>query len=84
MIPIHELLSRILWDKQFGAGKFEIGYYDRIENRIIRVPLHDTHMDKGDQFSFQLIAPDGEIHSVPFHRIKEVYKDEQLIWHREH
>ncbi|MBW1963074.1 MAG: DUF504 domain-containing protein, partial [Deltaproteobacteria bacterium] len=25
MIPVHELLNRIRWDKDFGKGSFEIG-----------------------------------------------------------
>jgi len=39
MLPIHELLNRIRWDKEFGRGDFRIGYYDSIEDRLIRVPL---------------------------------------------
>jgi hypothetical protein len=29
MTPIHDLLSRIRHDKEFGRGRFEIGYWDR-------------------------------------------------------
>jgi uncharacterized protein (UPF0248 family) len=25
---------------------------------------------------------EGRIHRVPFHRVREVYKDGQRIWHR--
>src|SRR5229473_995016 len=39
MIPIHELLNRIRWDPEFARGSFELGYYDRAENRVILVPL---------------------------------------------
>jgi uncharacterized protein (UPF0248 family) len=39
MIPIHELLSRIRWDPEFAKGDFQLGYYDRTEDRIISVPL---------------------------------------------
>ncbi len=34
MIPIHELLSRIRWDPEFAKGNFELGYYDRAEDRL--------------------------------------------------
>ena len=37
MIPIQELLNRIRWDPEFAKGNFELGYYDRTENRIILV-----------------------------------------------
>jgi len=84
LTPIHELLNRIRWDREFGQGKFVIGYYDRVEDRIIRVPLREIFFEPEDHFSFDLIDHDGELHSIPLHRIKEVYKDEVLIWHREH
>ncbi len=84
MIPIHELLNRIRWDKEFGKGNFEIGYLDRVEGDIIVVPFKEVYFKKADHFSFQVIDSEGETHSVPFHRIKEIYKDGELIWHREH
>ena len=84
MIPIHELLNRIRWDEEFGRGDFVTGYYDRIEDCIIRVPMREIVFEPSDHFFFELIDPDGELHSIPLHRIKEVYKDGELIWHREH
>jgi hypothetical protein len=42
MIPIHELLNRIRWDPEFAKGNFELGYYDRTEDRIIMVPLKEV------------------------------------------
>jgi len=84
MIPIHELLNRIHWDKEFGQGDFVIGYYDRVEDRIVRVPLREIFFEPDDHFSFDLLDHDGVLHSIPLHRIKEVYKDKELIWHREH
>jgi uncharacterized protein (UPF0248 family) len=84
LTPIHELLNRIRWDREFGQGNFVIGYYDRVEDRINRVPLREIFFEPDNHFSFDLIDHGGELHSIPLHRIKEVYKDEVLIWHREH
>ena len=84
MIPIQELLNRLRWDSAFATGDFVIGYYDRVEGKIIQVPLQQVHMTPGDHFSCQVTDLDGYAHDVPFHRIKEVRKDDQLIWHREH
>jgi len=84
MIPIHELLNRIHWDKEFGRGDFVIGYYDRVADRIVHIPLREIVFEPGDHFSFELLDHDGVLHSIPLHRIKEVYKDKELIWHREH
>jgi uncharacterized protein (UPF0248 family) len=83
MQPIHELLDRIRWDKDFGKGDFTIGYYDRVLDRIVTVPLRDLHFDPEDHFRFQVVGEEGEIHSVPYHRVKEVHKDGKPIWRRE-
>ncbi len=83
MIPIQELLNRIKWDKSFGVGSFEIAYYDRVEAGNIRISMKDIFFDEGDHFSFQCVDPEGEIHTIPLHRIREVFKDGKLIWHRE-
>ena len=83
MIPIHELLNRIRWDKAFGEADFEIGYYDRIEDCVIRVPMREIFFEPDDHFSFDLYDDEGELHSIPLHRIRQVFRNAQLIWHRE-
>ena len=82
MIPIHELLSRIRWDPEFAKGDFELGYYDRAENRIITVPLKGVTFPAESASTFQLLDQEGQVHRVPFHRVREVYKDAVRIWHR--
>jgi len=83
MQPIHELLSRIRWDREFGRSFFEIGYYDRVEEKIIRIPFEETIRQPGDNFSFQIIDREGEGHTIPLHRVREVYRDGVLIWQRQ-
>jgi len=39
MIPIHQSLNRIRWDHEFARGSFQLGFYDRAENRVILVRL---------------------------------------------
>ncbi len=82
MIPIHELLNRIRWDPEFAKGNFELGYHDRTENRIILVPLKQSSFPEESPSTFQLVDAEGEVHRVPFHRVREVHKDAQRIWHR--
>ncbi len=84
MIPIHELLNRICWDREFGKGIFEIGYYDRILRKIIRVPFQKILLKEGSHATFQLQDTNGELQTIPFHRVREVYKDGDLIWSRSH
>jgi uncharacterized protein (UPF0248 family) len=81
--PIQELFSRIRWDKEFAKGRFEISFYDRIKNEIDSVQLEAVQFMEGDRyFAFQFVDKDGEGHSVPFHRIREIRKDGKPIWQR--
>ncbi|MBI5556761.1 MAG: DUF504 domain-containing protein [Deltaproteobacteria bacterium] len=82
MIPIQDLLNRIIWDKEFGRGQFEVGYYDRVEDKIIKVPFEAIQLIPGDHFAFIISGPEAESCSIPFHRVRQVYKDGQLIWER--
>ena len=83
MITIRALLSRIRWDREYGRGEFTVGYYDRLAERIILVPLVQVRFDPDDRFSFQLTDEAGEPLSIPLHRVCEVYRNGELIWHRE-
>ena len=82
MITIEALLQRIRWDPQFGRGSFTIGYYDRVRQRIVTVPLEQIHPTPGNHFSFTAVEPDGTVHEVPFHRVREVHRDGVCIWQR--
>ena len=83
MQPVHELLNRIKWDPDFGQAEFVIGYHDRFEDGIIRVPLKDIVFDRDDHFDFELVDDMGVTHSIPLHRIREVFRNSELIWHRD-
>jgi len=83
MIPIHELLNRIHWDKDYGDAEFLIGYYDHVEHRIIRVPLKELYFDKEDHFDFELMDDEGEWQTIPLHRIRQVFRNGELVWERQ-
>ena len=82
MIPIHELLNRIRWDKEYGNAEFTIGYFDRVEDRIISVPFKEIYFDRQDHFNFSLIDEEGEFHTIPLHRIRQVFRNGDLVWQR--
>ena len=84
MQPIHELLNRIHWDAEFGKGEFELWFLDRVEAQLIKLPLDEITFIPGDHYFFHYLDEEGAEHSVPFHRIKAVYKNGEVIWHREH
>ncbi|HEX8011089.1 MAG TPA: DUF504 domain-containing protein [Casimicrobiaceae bacterium] len=82
MIPIQALLSRIRWDEAFGQARFEIDYYDRVEKKLVHVPLERVLLSDGQRFFLDVIAPDGAVHSVPLHRVRAVWRDGVMIWQR--
>jgi uncharacterized protein (UPF0248 family) len=82
MIPIHELLSRIRWDKEFGRGRFEIGYFDRYEKLVHRVALQEVAFPEDERHTFEVLDESGQARRIPFHRVREVVKDGHVIWRR--
>ena len=55
-----------------------------MEEKIIRLPFRNIVFAQGDHYFFHYMDENDIEHDVPFHRIKAVYKNGQLIWHREH
>lgn len=82
MIPIHELLARIRWDPAFASARFEIAYLDRKRKALVRLPLERIRMTE-DRFGFEALEEDGSVHSVPYHRVRAVWRDGELIWSRQ-
>lgn len=67
---------------EFAKGEFQLGYSDRAENRIILVPLKDVTFPRKARKHSRSPDLEGQVHRIPFHRVREVYKDSQRIWHR--
>lgn len=84
MIPVHELLNRIRWDPAFGRADFIIGYYDRINAKVVRVPFAQLAFPPDDHFRFVVLDEEGAVHNIPYHRVREVFRNGELIWYREH
>jgi uncharacterized protein (UPF0248 family) len=82
MIPIHELLARIRWDPVFGSAPFDLGCLDRTRKTLVRLPLERIRTSPEDHFGFEALEEDGSVHSVPFHRVRAVWRDGELIWSR--
>ena len=82
MQPIDKVLNRIRWDREFGTAVFEIGYYDRVAAIIVRRLLADLLFEPGNKESFLLMDPEGVYQRIPLHRVREVYRNGELIWQR--
>ncbi|WP_075791633.1 DUF504 domain-containing protein [Massilia putida] len=82
MVPIQDILHRIVWDPGFGGGSFVIGYRDRRRERIVRIPFERVVLGEGSRFSFDVVGRDGVARMIPYHRVREVLRDGEVIWRR--
>jgi uncharacterized protein (UPF0248 family) len=82
MIPIHQLLSRIRWDAQLATSRFVIGYWDRVAGKVLHADRREISWDADNPTFFYLLDEEGVAHSIPFHRVREVWRDGSLIWQR--
>jgi uncharacterized protein (UPF0248 family) len=80
MTPIQDLLNRIRWDANFACGQFELGYFDRVEDRVIVVPFQAVEFPPDDPRAFRVVDAEGRLHHVPFHRVREIFKNGRCIW----
>lgn len=84
MKTVQDILNRIRWDEQFSKNRFTIAYYDRLEDHLITVDYDQLYFSAEDHFCFYLIDAEGNTHSIPYHRVKAIYQNDELIWHRSH
>ena len=82
MKTAQEILNQIRWDDRLTADSFAIGYYDRVEDEIVRVAFKEIQFPDDHHFLFEVVDEEGDLHSIPYHRVKEIYQNGRLIWHR--
>lgn len=82
MQPVHKLLSRIRWDPRFRSSRFALGYYDRVTRRIVVVPFEAIRFPADAPGLFEIWDEEGNLHSIPFHRVRRVYRNGRIIWQR--
>lgn len=84
--PRDDTYSASLEQNPLGPGVrrrfFEIGYLDHVGQRIIRVSMRNITFERGDSFSFRLEDETGEVVTIPYHRIRQVYRNGTIIWER--
>lgn len=76
MLPIHQLLNKIKWDKGENPKDYSIFYCDRIENDLIKIPYTKI---KRLEDSF-MILNNIDDSNIPLHRIKKVTKNNEIVW----
>ena len=78
MQPIQNLLNKIKWDKRENPEQYIIFYFDRILNKLIKIPYTKIKRLEG---SFMALVNEEEP-NIPLHRIKKVIKNNVIVWER--
>ena len=79
MIPIKSLLNKIKWDKRENPEEYSIYYYDRISKKLIKINYIDIKRFEG---TFIIVERNNEEVNIPMHRIREVKKNNIVVWMR--
>ena len=79
MQPIKDLLNKIKWDKRENPGNYSIYYFDRISKKLIKIGYNEI---KGADGNFIVVEKNNEEAYIPMHRIKEVRKNNIIVWKR--
>lgn len=78
MQPIQDLLNKIKWDKREAPEQYSIFYFDRILNKLIKIPYTKIKKLEG---SFMVLGNIDET-NIPLHRIRKVTKNNVVVWER--
>lgn len=78
MKPIQDILNKIKWTGE-DAGKYTLGIYDRVKDAIFEIKMKD--IIALDKISMNIHQNNKEV-DIPFHRIRKVWKNNELVWER--
>ena len=68
--------------KSLPVGPFEIGYFDRREGTVHKVAFQEISFAAGERRVLEVLDESGQVRRIPFHGVREVYRDGRRIWHR--
>ena len=71
------ILNKIKWDKSENPDETFVFYFDRIANKLVKIPFNSI---KEIGKSFLTVEKDGEEVEIPIHRVREIKRNEKLIW----
>jgi len=79
MQSIKSLLNKIKWDKREKPELYSIHYLDRISKKLIELDYNEIKKING---TFIIIERNDEEVNIPTHRIREVRKENKVVWKR--
>ncbi len=79
MIPIHDLLNKIKWDKRENPGDYVLYYYDRVEKKLKPLKYKDILKIEG---GFLMVTLNNKETNIPLHRIRKVENKGKVVWER--
>jgi len=82
MQTIIELLHEIRWNPNLRPEEHTIGYYDRVVKVLMWVRFKEIDFERGDNFSFIVIDEGGRQRNIPFHRVRQVKRGDEVVWQR--
>ena len=74
-----EILNKIKWDSSEEPEKCFVFYLDRISGGLKKVEFRKIKNIEGNFFE---IEENGKITEIPIHRIREVRRENKLVWRR--
>ncbi len=73
LTPASEVLKRIKWDFSLDPDDFTLGYYDRVEDKVLSVNFAAKNLSvKGKEELF--------VFAIPEHRIMSLHYKERVVW----
>ena len=83
MHTVRDILGRVAHDDAFvGGATFEVGYYDRVADRVVFVSLAPSSLPSPLGGTLQLATPEGVVASIPLHRVRVIRRNGVAIWSR--
>lgn len=81
-VTIRDWLNRLRWDEQMATGHWQLGYYDRVLNRVLPADLMPGPGLRLRGDTVELEAPDGRRIRLPLHRARVLRRDGCVVWER--
>jgi len=78
MKHLTDIINKIRWDKRENEKDYTFGYFD---NGIQKFDFESIDFKQSTKFALA-VKIGYEVKFIPFHKIKRVYRKDEIIWER--